>query len=166
MARWGKCDFRELKALQKRMEKLSKAETEKFCEECARELAARLLGKVIRRTPVGRYRKGSGKNGGTLRRGWTVKSEREAELTAAFGGGDSVKKYVDSLRVVRSGNLYAIDIINPVSYASYVEYGHRTVDHKGWVIGRFMMTISADELQAQTERIIGKKLLTFLGEVF
>lgn len=162
MARWGKTDFRELKALQKRMEKLSKIETEKFCEDCARELAARLLGKVIRRTPVGRYPKGSGKNGGTLRRGWTAKAQAEAES----GGRVSASDYVKSLRVIRSGNLYAIDIINPVEYSAYVEYGHRTVDHKGWITGRFMMTIAANELQAQIEKIIEKKLLQFLGEVF
>lgn len=39
-------------------------------ESCAKELTARLLAKVIRKTPVGEYDKNVGKSGGTLRRGW------------------------------------------------------------------------------------------------
>ena len=53
MAKWGKCDYRELQRLQKKLEKMQKAQIDKFCEEMAKELAARLLAKVIRRTPVG-----------------------------------------------------------------------------------------------------------------
>ncbi|MCP3318284.1 HK97 gp10 family phage protein, partial [Clostridioides difficile] len=34
------------------MEKFTKIDLDKFCKDAARELAARLLGKVIRRTPV------------------------------------------------------------------------------------------------------------------
>ena len=45
---------------------------EEFINACAKELAARLLSKVIKRTPVGQYPSGSGKVGGTLRRGWTA----------------------------------------------------------------------------------------------
>ncbi|EQH74827.1 hypothetical protein QMS_0816 [Clostridioides difficile DA00307] len=52
MARWGSVDFREFKRVCKKMEKLTKIDLDKFCKDAARELAARLLGKVIRRTPV------------------------------------------------------------------------------------------------------------------
>lgn len=52
MPKWGKCDFRELENLQKRMEKLEK-EQDAFCRKCAQELAARLLYLVGKRTPVG-----------------------------------------------------------------------------------------------------------------
>ena len=64
MARWGKCDFRELKDLQKRMEQLQKEDFQAFCEAAAKELAARLLAKVIKRTPVGQYEASTGKIGG------------------------------------------------------------------------------------------------------
>ena len=47
-------------------------------EACAKELAARLLAKVIKRTPVGQYPSGSGKVGGTLRRGWTAGKNQNA----------------------------------------------------------------------------------------
>lgn len=166
MARWGKVDFREFRNLQKKMEKLADADFDQFCEEAAKELAARLLAKVIRRTPVGVYDVKSGKKGGTLRRGWTSKSEREAELTTVFGGGSGATKYANSLPIKKTGNVYEIEITNPVHYAPYVEYGHRTRDHKGWVPGRFMLTVSENELDSHAPQIIEKKILKFLGEVF
>jgi hypothetical protein len=47
-------------------------------------------------------------------------------------------------------------------YASYVEYGHRTADHKGWVEGRFMLTISVQELERMAPALLEKKLIKFL----
>ena len=94
MAPWGRCDYRQIQALQKRLEKLAEKDFDAFCRAAARELAARLLGKVIRRTPVGETQKHPEKGpdgkrrmvtdhmGGTLRRGWTAKTEAEAQ-----GGG-------------------------------------------------------------------------------
>ncbi len=162
MAKWGKCDFRQLKNLQKNLDKLQKGDTEKFTEECAKELAARLLAKVIRRTPVGQYDKSTGKKGGTLRRGWTASTEAEAQS----GGSKNAKDYAQSLQITKVGNVYQIEIVNPVFYASYVEYGHRTADHKGWVQGRFMLTISEQELDSQAPNILKKKLIKYLGECF
>lgn len=157
MAKWGKVDYRQLKQFQRRLDRLQKADLDKFCEECAKELAARLLSKVIRRTPVGDYT-----GGGTLRRGWTATTEAEAES----GGKTKAKEYVASLSVAKVGGVYQIEIVNPMHYASYVEYGHRTRDHKGWVAGRFMLTISEDELDAQAPKILEKKLMKYLGEAF
>lgn len=79
MARWGNCDFRQLQRLQEKLDRLASGDVEAFCEACAKELAARLLAKVIRRTPVGQYEEGSGKTGGTLRRGWTAGKENVSE---------------------------------------------------------------------------------------
>ena len=125
-----------------------------FFESCAKELAARLLAKVIKRTPVGQYPAETGKKGGTLRRGWT--------------GGESsnAKAYSNSLKVNKVGNDYVIDIINPVEYASYVEFGHRTRNHKGWVEGKFMLTISEDEIRNSAPTILQKKLKDYLKGCF
>lgn len=164
MARWGRVDYEKLKRLQKRMQKLEQAKFDKFCEECAKELAARFLAKVIKRTLPGQYPEGSGKVGGTLRRGWTAKTQAEAE--GGSGKGGNTVSFAQELRVTKRGTVYEIEVINPVEYAAYVEYGHRTRDHKGWVQGRFMMTISADEVERQAPNIVEKKLMKFLGEVF
>ncbi|MGL5642335.1 MAG: HK97 gp10 family phage protein [Paraclostridium sp.] len=154
MARWGSCDFRQLQKLQQNMQKLESIDLDLFCKQCAKELAARLLRKVIKRTPVGQYPSSTGKVGGTLRRGWT--------------GNQKINpmSYANSLPITKIGTNYHIEIINPTEYASYVEYGRRTSNHKGWVKGRFMLTISEMELESQAERIIEKKLMKFLGEYF
>lgn len=160
MARWGSCDFRQLRNLQEKLNKLQRDDFQAFCEAAAKELAARLLAKVIKRTPVGQYPAETGKVGGTLRRGWTAKTEAEA----IAGRTPDAKAFVDSLQVTKSGNVYQIEIINPVHYASYVEYGHRTRNHKGWVKGEFMLTISENEINAQAPKILEKKLMKYLGE--
>lgn len=123
-----------------------------FIEQCAKELAARLLAKVIKRTPVGQYPKGSGKTGGTLRRGWTA--------------GKAASAYADSLAVHHFGDQYTIVITNPTEYASYVEFGHRTRGHKGWVAGKFMLTISEQEIENVAPAILEKKIQKKLGEIF
>lgn len=165
MARWGRCDFRQLENLRDKINRLQREDFEAFCESCAKELTARLLAKVIKRTPVGQYEAESGMMGGTLRRGWTADSHREAELSAAFGATDAnASKYAKALPITKTGNTYQIEIINPVEYASYVEYGHRTANHKGWVEGRFMLTISEKEIDAKAPQILEKKLMKYLGD--
>ena len=150
----GKVDFRDLENFRKNLEKsLNQEQIDLFIEACAKELAARLLAKVIKRTPVGQYPKGSGKKGGTLRRGWTN------------GQNQAAHNYANSLKVFHYGDAYVIEIINPVHYAPYVEYGHRT-RNGGWVEGRFMLTISAQEVQSDAPRVLQNKLKKKLGEVF
>ena len=162
MSKWGKVDYEQFKRLQKRLEQLEKIDRDQFCRDAAKELAARLLAKVIKRTPVGEYEASSGVLGGTLRRGWTAETEEEARS----GTSKNAKTYAESLQITKIGNAYQIEIINPVHYASYVEYGHRTRDHKGWVEGRFMLTISEQELDAQAPAILEKKLEKILGGIF
>ena len=69
MGKMGKFDCKGLKDFQQQLEKLQNPDD--FVESCAKELAARLLRLVVKRTPVGQYPASSGKKGGTLRRGWT-----------------------------------------------------------------------------------------------
>ena len=162
MSRVGKIDMNALRSFQRDLNKLADEDAvNAFCEECAKELAARLLRKVIKRTPVGDYKKGdtytkkvnpSGKQGGTLRKGWTAKINH-------FGG------------------VYVIEIINPVDYASYVEYGHRQtpgryvpalgkqLKHR-WVKGRFMLTISEQEIRESAPKILEDKVNKFLRSIF
>lgn len=143
MKRWGSIDAGELAALQKRLSVLSEQQMTLFYVAAAKELAARLLRKVKKRTPVGQYPSGSGRTGGTLRRGWTVDTD---------------------VKVI--GDTYEITVFNPVEYAPYVEFGHRTANHKGWVQGRFMLTRSEVELDAQAPGILERKLTKMIAEAF
>lgn len=155
MVRMGRMNFSQLEVFTNKVEQLlGKEQMNLFMEACAKELAARLLTKVIKRTPVGEYSKSSGKKGGTLRRGWTAEKNQ------------AVLSYINSLNITNSGDKFTIEIVNPVEYASYVEYGHRTMNHQGWVEGKFMLTISSQELQEAAPAILEKKLQKKLGEVF
>lgn len=154
MAKSGSINFRDFERIQKNLEKLNQEQVDIFIDACAKELAARLLAKVIKRTPVGEYPNSPGKKGGTLYRGWT--GEKKSSAVA----------YANSLTIHHFADAYVIEIINPVEYASYVEFGHRTRDHKGWVDGRFMLTISEQEIQQAAPAIIEKKLMKQMGELF
>ncbi len=150
MAGMGRFQARDLKKLRDELQKLEN-NTNEFMESCARELAARLLRLVVNRTPVGQYSAGSGKKGGTLSCGWTG------------GNRSSAEDYAESIPVHHFSDTYVMEIVNPVAYASYVEYGHRTANHKGWVKGRFMMTISEQELKRIAPKVLENKVRKYLG---
>ena len=152
MAKWGSCDFRQLQELQKKLEGLQQKDFQQFWTLVSKELAARLLRMVVNNTPTGTYPAGSGKVGGTLKRGWTGRKDVEPTV------------YAMKLPVERIVNGYIITIINPIRYASYVEYGHRTRNHKGWVKGRFMLTNAEANLEKQLPKIIEKKIQKFLED--
>lgn len=103
-----------------------------------KEIAARLLRQTKQRTPVGKSRKGH--VGGTLRRNWKV--------------GE----------IQKSGDTYYITISNNTEYAPYVEYGHRTRDHKNWVRGQYMLTLSEKDIQSKADAIIRAKLERLLKD--
>lgn len=208
MGKFSKVDIRGMKTLYQKMARLEKQNYDAFCRSAVKELAARLLAKVIPRTPVGEYKNGEffeskagtevnfttksgkqvkfttkkdfkmensayGKNGGTLRRGWTAKTEKEAE--GGNGNGTSVSQFLKEVQILKNGCEYEITIENPVHYAPYVEFGHRVMHTNsktgekkqvGFVKGKFMLKISEDELRAQAPAILEKKLTKFLQEVF
>jgi hypothetical protein len=156
MAKIAKMDFSGLKKFQKNLQKLNEKARSEFTEAALKGLAARLLSKVVKATPVGYYKGGEyictmdgrphesaaaeGKQGGTLRRGWTV-----GEIT-------------------KNGGAYIIEISNNVEYAPYVEYGHRTAKGTGWVDGHFMLTVSENELQKDAPGYLGRALERFVRE--
>ena len=155
MGKGGKVNSRELEDFRKNLQKsLSNTQLDLFIESCAKELAARLLAKVIKRTPVGQYPKETGKKGGTLRRGWTG------------GKSQGATAYAGNLKVHHYGGAYVIEVTNPVEYASYVEFGHRTRGGEGWVKGKFMLSIPEEEIQRNAPKILENKLKKKLGECF
>ncbi|NBK18606.1 HK97 gp10 family phage protein [Anaerotruncus sp. 1XD42-93] len=187
--KFGSCNLGGLKKLQEKLSKVQQPDMDAFLTACAKELAARLLRDVIRNTPVGDYstevkvvakkdskhhKKGetytkrvnrSGKTGGTLRRGWT--SQTKGEAAAGHGSGlSNVVEFLDKITVTHVGDTYRIELVNPVEYASYVEYGHRTPDHKGWVPGKFMLTIAEEHIRQIAPNLLAQRLKTFLEGYF
>lgn len=159
---WGSCDYRQLQKIRNNLDRLERMDMNKFCQDVSKELAARLLALVIPRTPVGRYPKSSGKKGGTLRRGWTARTAGEA----AAGSTMDAKAYAAALPVSRQGRNFYVQVINPVEYASWVEYGH-TYDHRTkWLNGQYFLTLSEHDLERLAPGLIERKLEALLREVF
>lgn len=144
-----KINLEGFKELEKSLTKIQK-DVDDFIVSLSKEIAARLLAKVIRRTLPGKYPKNSGKKGGTLRRGWTA--------------GKNIDDFIEGVQVNKRGGIYEVVIKNSVEYASYVEFGHMKRNHKGWVPGKFILTVSEEEIKGDLERIIQNKLKKFMGE--
>lgn len=168
--KWGHADFEELKKLQERLLRLENGDLEKFCNAASKELAARLLALVIPATPVGEYPEESGKKGGTLRRGWTGSVEDGS-------AEDNGRTFARSLPIEKNGNTYTITVENTVSYASYVEFGHRQTPGRyvpaigkklkeRFVYGQYFLTHSEEELERIAPAVLQRKLDKFLKEVF
>lgn len=184
MSKWGKCDFRQLEAMQKKLENMEK-ESDEFCRKCAQELAARLLTLAIKRTPVGKAPKLNGPNSvkvkvkgadGKMRvRSFlSADAARIQQYWAGYTGGTLRRGWTASIPSKGSGG-WEIEIINNVFYASYVEYGHRQTPgryvpalgkqlKKAWVEGKFMLTISTKEVQRMAPKLLERKLQKFLKE--
>ena len=134
-------DTRELRQFKEKLESIN---TDSLLKEIAADLAARLLRKVKKRTPV---------DTGELRRNWQVSNIRLFE------------------------RFCVVEIYNSTEYAEYVEFGHRQTPgryvpaigkrlKKAWVPGKFMLTLSAKELENMKDRIVRRKVEEWLKEVF
>lgn len=157
MAKWGKFDFSELKQLANSFNKaLDERVIDRFLRDFLLEMAFRAERKIKKRTPV---------NTGNLKRNWRV--------------GE----------VERHGNTLVVEIINNTDYASFVEYGFRAhwvpgywkgkqfvydpnaksgmyVGPKdGWVPGRFMATISMQEIERELPRYLEKRVGELLDNI-
>ena len=64
----------------------------------------------------------------------------------------------------KEGTIYKIEIVNPIEYAEFVEFGHRKKNGKGWVKGFFMLTIAERDLQRNLDKIIRGKVDAFIME--
>ncbi|QUH21424.1 HK97 gp10 family phage protein [Alkaliphilus sp. B6464] len=138
----GSFDYSDFKKLADNFQRsINRKVVDKFLEEFILEMAFRAERKIKKRTPVGVYPQGSGRTGGNLRRNWKVGN------------------------VEKQGSSYVVEIYNPTEYANFVEYGHRTRDHTGWVQGRFMMTISMKEIERELPRFLENRAAKLLEEI-
>lgn len=64
-------------------------------------------------------------------------------------------------KIIADGNEFSVEIINSMEYASYVEYGAANRDGS-WRKGRFMLTISIDEIRQQLPARFEKEFNQFL----
>lgn len=141
MAKWGKCNIKQLKELRKQLHQFEEADKERICTDVAKNIAARLLKMAKKRTP---------EDTGALLASWDIENK--------------------PLTVVRKGNCFEITITNSMSYADYVEFGHGTRERKDgkrtWVEGKKMITVPEEELRKVAPKIIERRIRKELKRVF
>ena len=142
MARNG-FDVRELKKFRDNLVELEK-NIDSVIEDCAKELAARLIREVKKRTPT---------DTGNLRRNWQVTDVTKDGFTYTI--------------MVINQTEYAIYVEygHRQQPGRYVPAINRRLK-KGWVPGQFMMTISAEDIQRKAPQIVEKIIAKKLGEYF
>jgi hypothetical protein len=142
MARNG-FDIRELKKFRDNLVELEE-NIDIVLEDCAKELAARLIREVKKRTPT---------NTGNLRRNWQVTGITKDGFTYTI--------------MVINQTEYAIYVEygHRQQPGRYVPAINRRLK-KGWVPGQFMMTISAEDIQRKAPQIVEKIIARKLGEYF
>lgn len=136
MAKWGRCDFKQLKRLRERLGEFEKADKDRICTDIAKDIASRLLRMAKKRTPV--------------------------DTGALLGSWDEENK---PLTVVKKGNVFEVTVTNSMTYASYVEYGHRTRGG-GWIEGMHMITVPEEMLKTAAPKIIERHIEKELKRVF
>ena len=115
-----------------------------FLQDFLIDMAERVIDRTKKRTPVGTPESTGipGYVGGSLRGAWQL--------------GDITKKS-DTLEV---------EILNGMEYATFIEYGHRITSGGitiGWREGRFMLTISTDEVRKQMPLRFEKAVKQFMS---
>lgn len=137
-----KVQFDGLKEFQKIIEEMEK-EKEQLMIDTIKELAARLLRKVIKRTPS---------DTGNLRRNWTVSDVRKNGENYEI----EVSNSAEYASYVEFGHRQTPGRFVPA-------IGKRL--KKSWVKGKFMLTISESELQKQAPAVIEKKITEWLKKL-
>ena len=88
---------------------------------------------------------------------------KNAGLRTPRKTGDLIRAW-NTENLKKEGNIYKIEIVNPLGYAEYVEFGHRKKNGKGWVKGSFMLTIAERDLQRNLDEIVREKVDAFIME--
>lgn len=88
---------------------------------------------------------------------------KNAGLRTPRKTGDLIRAW-NTENLKKEGNIYKIEIVNPLGYAEYVEFGHRKRNGKGWTEGFLMLTIAERDLQRNLDKIIREKVNAFIME--
>lgn len=151
-------DLTQMKAFRKKLEGMAQKDNSIFMEQLTNEITQRVLSELYHRTPTGVYNKEVE---------FDTKEGKHVKFTPKTGKtGGTLKKNWKADKTQRQGDRYINIIYNPIEYAMYVEYGHRTANHKGWVEGQFMLDKSELAVKEILPQLIQAKVSAYLGRVF
>lgn len=138
MSKGGKCEYDDVTRFQANLERFQGRELDALARRICNTIAKELYDDAKNNTPTGVRTK----NPGNLKRSWKQSA------------------------VTKSGAHWTVTVYNTADYAIYVEYGHRTRDHKKWVEGRFMLTNAKKRIDKKARIIISEEVKKKLGEMF
>lgn len=177
-------DVSGIERLKNAIENLNSTRDE-LISKIAKELAARLLRDVVKRTPVGKgnyyvevaktYDAKTGKS--KVYKHTSGKNKGKAKITKTkITGGTLRRGWTVDNKALMFGDTYVVNVLNNVFYCTYVENGHRQTPgryvpaigkklKRSWVPGKHMLKLSVDNLQKNADAIVEKKLEKWLNEV-
>ena len=133
-------DYSEIKEFANHLSAV-KFSSDEFKLSAGKTIGAMMNASLKNLTPVGQYPESSGKQGGTLRRGWF-------KCPTVLQGLDVI--------VESQNNTY---------YGPFVNYGHRTRGGKGWVEGQFCVEKALAELDEEIDPILEARYMAYLEEL-
>lgn len=133
-------DFEEIKDFADHLSAV-RFSSDEFKLSAAKTIGAMMSASLKSLTPVGQYLEGSGKQGGTLRRGWF-------QCPAVLQGLDVI-----------------VEAQNNTYYGPYVNYGHRTRGGKGWVEGQFFVEKALADIDSNVDPILEARYMAYLEEL-
>ena len=149
-------DYSQFEEYVKNFEKATD-EFDNFLRKFLLQMAYRVIARVRPRTPV---------DTGFLRESWfvgdeakVIKEGNDGKFTSNYSSAFASKASLDSVKV--KGNTLEIEIGNIAEYASFIEFGHAYENGK-WYQGKFMLTISIDEIQQQIPKRFEQEFKKFL----
>ena len=152
MGKGYKFDYSQFEEYVKNFEKATD-NFDTFLKKFLLQQGQRVVRAVKPRTPV---------DTGALRESWVIGKEAKAirydesgkvtgsDYTSAFAN----KASIEDVQMV--GDSLQITISNPMEYASYIEYGHHSY------LGRYMLTISMNEISSAMSGRFEKEFINFL----
>lgn len=156
-------DFDDILKLQQQMRRME-SEFDQFIRQFLLKQALDALARTKANTPV---------DTGLLRAAWTVGDGVSAARGRWSATGKKMQYTEDAASstaatlqsVQRVGDGLVITIINPVEYASFVEYGHMTRDRKRWIEGKFMCTLAIDEVAKLIPQRFAAEFAAWVGRL-
>ena len=177
----GNVDYKQLKAMQQAFESLlGDVESGVVYDEALKDIGRRHLGTVVSNTPFGIYPRqvtfiayrGTPKQklvsfsvtpklGGTLKKGWVVETQKQAESNKGVPSQAEIDSKVASTPINVKGRIRSMTFYNRVKYFNYVDKGHRVMRNGkqiGWAKPQNIIRNSENSTANIMPRVIEKHM--------
>lgn len=181
MGGMGKVEYEQLKKMQQAFIKIvGDVESGIVFDEALKDVGRRHLARVVQNTPFGKYPNQvtfiayrgtpqeklvsfsvTPKLGGTLKKGWVVNTQAQAEASKGVPSQAEIDSKVANTPIRQVGKKRTMYFFNRVHYANYVDKGHRIMRKGrqiGWVKAQNFIRNSENATSREMPRIFEKHM--------